>query len=130
MTEPVGQVEPLEKPSKVARRRALVRELQIILATLTVAVAVTIPAVILVNQKSGHKLLQDVDRGTNNSQQLLEYVKDCTTPSGACYKQNAANQVAVLGKVELIVVLAASCAKQPENQTVTQISVCVEKGLK
>lgn len=120
---------PIPKPSKEAKRRAVYGELRILLAALIVLALLTLPTVVILKQHTNSGVLGGIQQGTTNTQEVLNFIKDCTTPSGKCYKQSQANTTATLGKVELIVVLAAVCAKQSPTITVPQVQACVEKGL-
>lgn len=99
---------------------------------LIAAVVLTLVITVLViasKQNSGRKTLDEVSTSVGNTNQILQYINDCTNPTGKCYKAGQANQAKVLGNVQLIIVLAAACAKQPENNTVTDIERCVQAGL-
>lgn len=74
-------------------------------------------------------------RGRSNTPVLREIrtgnqiLIDCTTPGHKCYEDGQARARTFGANIQLIVVLAAACAKQPQNVTVEQIQACVVKGL-
>ena len=68
-------------------------------------------------------------QGVRSRQILL----DCTTPVGVCYQDNARRTGEVVGNIKMdtkeVVVLAASCAKDPTNNTTLKIEKCVNRQL-
>ena len=68
-------------------------------------------------------------QGMRSRQILL----DCTTPVGECYQDNTRRTGEVVGNIKMdtkeVVVLAASCAKDPTNNTTVKIEKCVNRQL-
>jgi hypothetical protein len=123
--------------SRINKKRALVKELKGVLVFLiafailsTLAGGAIALDEVLSNQHSGHITLNQVNTAVTNTNKIIQFIEDCTNPKGTCYKEGQAAQVIQNGKIEDIVVLAAACAKQPQNVSVPEIRACVDAQLK
>lgn len=61
----------------------------------------------------------------NNSDETLQVVKDCTQPTGQCFKDGQARTAEAVSSINQVVILAAACASQEHGQTVATIQQCV-----
>lgn len=95
------------------------------------AVAVLLVVLMLVRTWG---VTESVQEGQRANTRTLELIESCTTAGGECYErgqENTANVIGVLNDYQRrVVALAVACADQPGNQTVEQVTRCVERGLR
>ena len=61
----------------------------------------------------------------DNSSETLHVIKDCTQPTGACYKHAQRETAGAVASINRVVILAAACASQKPGQSVAEIQRCV-----
>lgn len=111
-------------------RRANRYELAKRLGILFIAVAVTI---LLGLTFAGVNILVGLAK---DNHQTLTTIKDCTQPTGKCYRNGQARTRSAVANINKVVILAAACASQHPGQTVGEVQSCVidrlakQKGLK
>lgn len=70
------------------------------------------------------------NKATNaNTNQVTKAILDCTDPTGECFQQGQARTAEAVGNINRVVVLAAACARVPDNDTQEEIEDCVKQGL-
>lgn len=128
---------PDEPPlSDVEKKRVLVRAVGNTLAFILLLAAVfTVGALLYQVQVLTEIAEANRERGIEN-QRLLETAErntdiliDCTTPGGECLARGQAGQMEAVNNINEITILAASCARVPENDTEAEIRTCIEAGL-
>lgn len=62
---------------------------------------------------------------TRNTNKVAHAVLDCTTPGGKCFKRSKRATARAVGDINRVIVLAATCADMPGDQTQRQIERCV-----
>lgn len=63
------------------------------------------------------------------NQETLRIVKGCTTPGSDCYDRGVRQTARAVADINRVVVLAASCADQPDVQTTDEIEACILREL-
>jgi hypothetical protein len=85
-------------------------------------------SVILLGTRSTYNKVVNI--GEENHQ-LLQEVKSCTDPTGACAKRGQQSTATAVERVKQITILASFCAsKQPPPVDADQVRACVETQLK
>lgn len=70
------------------------------------------------------------NKDTNsNTNRVTQAILDCTNPSGKCFQNGQSRTADAVGNINKVVVLAAACARVPDNDTQEEIEGCVKKGL-
>jgi hypothetical protein len=72
-----------------------------------------------------------VDRNPQNEKndETLAIIKDCTEPTGACFKDAQRRTAKAVGDINRVIIIAAACASEPVEQSVAQIADCVTRRL-
>lgn len=107
--------------AKVARAEKVKRVL--IVATFVLVLALLLLIVSLTGQVRNTQL-----EGTPTGKKLLqsaETIEDCTQANGECYERNLQRSAEVIGDLNRVIVIAASCASGPDEKTVQRIQECV-----
>jgi hypothetical protein len=64
------------------------------------------------------------DRGEEN-RATLKVIRDCTEPTGECYKRGQQASAAAVADINRVVIFAAACAAQSHHPSVSHIQQCV-----
>lgn len=65
----------------------------------------------------------------DDTARILRLVRSCTTPGQPCYERGQRQTAAAVGDINQVVVLAASCADKPRQQSETEIQGCIIRRL-
>ena len=68
------------------------------------------------------------DQAVRNGQ-VSEQIESCTTPGGECFEANRKRTNGVVGDINRVTLLAASCADRDNSQTTAEIRSCVMEQL-
>lgn len=77
----------------------------------------------------GVVLIVQTRQATANTNTTAKAVLDCTTVGGECFKRGKRATARAVGDINRVIVLAASCADKPGDQTQRQIERCVLRRL-
>ena len=77
----------------------------------------------------GVVLVVQIREATTSTNKTSKAVLDCTTPGGECFKRGRRATAKAVGDINRVIVLAASCADRPGDQTRRQIERCVLRQL-
>jgi hypothetical protein len=72
-----------------------------------------------------------VDRAPKNdaNDATLAIIRDCTEPTGDCFREAQRRTAEAVGDINRVIVIAAACASKPYEQSVTRIAKCVTRRL-
>lgn len=68
--------------------------------------------------------VQGKQRAVEN-RETLHTIKDCTQPSGECYKRSQRQAASAVASINRVAIYAAACAAQYHHPTVEQVQSCV-----
>jgi len=99
----------------------------LLVLTTTYAMVNTAVLVDLIRQDQQTSVQRNKTTAANTEQikRVAEQIESCTTPEGECFKRGQARTGAAVASINDVVILAAACAKQPNNVTAAQIRACV-----
>ena len=78
---------------------------------------------------TSYQLLTEIRHTQKSSRSVLDFVNDCTKPSGDCYKAGQAQDAAQVGQINAATIAAAYCATHGEADTYAHATRCVRRLL-
>jgi hypothetical protein len=107
----------------------MTRKLRPVLGALT-AIGAGVLAILLLTLIVRTWSLADAIRETQKSNTgAVKLIRDCTDPSGDCYKRGQKQTAVAVADINKISVYAAACADRPGVQTASEIYACVVERL-
>jgi hypothetical protein len=74
-------------------------------------------------------LTTEIRTSQKSNGETVRIIKDCTEPEGDCFKEAQSRQADVVGDINAVITLAATCADQPGVQTREDIERCILEEL-